>query len=197
MRHFSYHTTATASGFTLVETLVAISVLLIVIVGPMTVATNSARSTSFSSEQVQAFFLAQEGLELAQKARDDLLLDSADYTAGWSAFTDDSSSGELADCHTGSCGLQLDSADEVTVINCPSGSANACRVYFDPNGGRNRFSHDDSSVDAEPTPFIREITFNHTGDEVEVISTVRWRTGPQAAEQTVVLDTYLFNIYGN
>ena len=64
------------SGFSLVETLVAISILLIVIVGPMTISMQSAKSSSFASEQVQAFFLAQEGLELAEKARDDLLLRS-------------------------------------------------------------------------------------------------------------------------
>lgn len=180
-------------GFTLVETLVAISVLLIVIVGPMTVATNSARSTSFSSEQVQAFFLAQEGLELAQKARDDLLLGSVDFTTGWDEFTD--SSGAFADCYDATpCGLHLQSGGPVA-IDCAD-SADACRIFFDPNNDRNRFSHDNTSG-ADRTPFIREIEMTHTGDEVEVISTVRWRTGPQAAEQTVVLDTYLFNIYGN
>ena len=50
-------------GFSLVETLVAISILLIVIVGPMTISMSTAKSSSFASEQVQAFFLAQEGLE--------------------------------------------------------------------------------------------------------------------------------------
>jgi prepilin-type N-terminal cleavage/methylation domain-containing protein len=51
------------SGFSLVETLVAISLLLIMIVGPMAISAKTAKSTSFASEQVQAFFLAQEGLD--------------------------------------------------------------------------------------------------------------------------------------
>ena len=62
------------SGFSLIETLVSISILLIVIVGPMSISNNSAKGSSFSNEQVTAFFLAQEGAELAQKGRDDLVI---------------------------------------------------------------------------------------------------------------------------
>jgi len=62
------------AGFSLVETLVSISILLLVIVGPMTITSRTAKSATFASEQVQAFFLAQEGVELAQKARSDLVL---------------------------------------------------------------------------------------------------------------------------
>lgn len=63
------------SGFSLVETLVAITILLVVIIGPMTISSSAAKSTSFASEQVTAFFLAQEGAELIEKARNDLLLE--------------------------------------------------------------------------------------------------------------------------
>ncbi|MCA9360544.1 prepilin-type N-terminal cleavage/methylation domain-containing protein [Candidatus Kaiserbacteria bacterium] len=81
-------------GFSLVETLVAITILLIIIIGPMTISSSTARSTSFASEQVVAYFLAQEGAELAQKARDDFLLenfyvDSSEPYIGWDKFTDD------------------------------------------------------------------------------------------------------------
>lgn len=78
----------TQSGFSLVETLVAITILLIVISGPLAISTSTARSTSFSSEQVEAFFLAQEGAELAQKIRDDLLLAAflTDPQDGWDDF---------------------------------------------------------------------------------------------------------------
>ena len=185
----------TTPGFTLVETLVAISVLLIVIVGPMTVATNSARSTSFSSEQVQAFFLAQEGLELAQQARDDALLAVfPDFADGWDDFTDDGSGGEFADCLSGrGCGLEF-AESGVTVRECNNDS---CRLYYASGNDRNRFTHD--ATNNEPTPFIREIRLTPSTDsnQLQVVSTVRWRTGPQSAEQVVELDTYLFNIYGN
>lgn len=49
------------------ETLVAITILLIVVVGPMKIIISASNSTSFSGEQVVAFFLAQEGAEIAQK----------------------------------------------------------------------------------------------------------------------------------
>src|SRR3989344_1273934 len=87
------------SGFSLVETLVAISVLLIVVVGPMTISMRTAKSTSFASEQVQAFFLAQEGLELAHKGRDDLLLQNFAGTINnsWTRFT--ASNGTYQHCY--------------------------------------------------------------------------------------------------
>ncbi|NCO61881.1 prepilin-type N-terminal cleavage/methylation domain-containing protein, partial [Candidatus Kaiserbacteria bacterium] len=61
-------------GFSLVEVLVAITLLLLIVTGPMKIITDANHSTAFASEQVTAFFLAQEGLELAQKGRDDLML---------------------------------------------------------------------------------------------------------------------------
>lgn len=183
------------SGFSLVETLVAISVLLIVVVGPMTISMRTAKSTSFASEQVQAFFLAQEGLELAQKGRDDLLLQHFDnsITDPWSRFT--SSSGVYQYCYSVSgCGLEWGgvAGSLATPVTC-STAAN-CLLYRD-TAGRAWFTH--SSIGATATPFTRRIYFVDDGDGVSVRSVVTWRTGSLVAEQTVEADTYLYNIYGN
>ncbi|MCA9355357.1 prepilin-type N-terminal cleavage/methylation domain-containing protein, partial [Candidatus Kaiserbacteria bacterium] len=92
-------------GFSLVETLVAITILLIVVVGPMKIIISASNSTSFSGEQVVAFFLAQEGAEIAQKARDDLVLrkflptaDSEYLASPWDKFKDSSNSGTYRRC---------------------------------------------------------------------------------------------------
>lgn len=62
------------SGFSLVETLVAITILVFAVTAPIVIVTRGAQGSRFSSEQVVATFLAQEGLELAQKVRDDAFL---------------------------------------------------------------------------------------------------------------------------
>jgi prepilin-type N-terminal cleavage/methylation domain-containing protein len=73
MQIFSTQKNATWNrGFTLVETLVAVTVLLLVIVGPMTVAQKGIQNAYFANEQVTAVFLAQEAgrrhLELVWKS---------------------------------------------------------------------------------------------------------------------------------
>jgi prepilin-type N-terminal cleavage/methylation domain-containing protein len=192
----------TQNGFSLVETLVAISILLIVITGPMAISATTARSVSFSSEQVTAFFLAQEGAEIAQKARDDLLLENyPDFTSAWTYFVNDSG-GDYDECFTGNgCALEFDTDTaankEIGKIKTPvSCSSNKCKLYYDSNGGRARYTH---VAGTEGTIYTRVIKFEETVNnrEVRVESRVTWRTGSQRAEQEVVAETYLFNMYGS
>lgn len=188
-----------SAGFSLVETLVAVTVLLVLIVGPMSVTVRSTRSASLATEQATAYFLAQEGLELAQKARDDLLLEFLDGSLGdpWTEFTDPGGRFDACLPPYGSadgCGLVVadDGSGTVDVIECLSDN---CRVYRDDSGSsdRARFRHDS---DLTQTPYTRTIQFEQVaGREVQVTSVVTWRTGSIAEEQRVTVDSYLFNLY--
>ena len=51
-------------GFSLIETMVAIAILLIAIVGPMTLASNSLVASAIAKDQFIASFLAQEDFHL-------------------------------------------------------------------------------------------------------------------------------------
>ena len=198
-----YHTPQ--AGFSLVETLVAITILLLVIIGPMTISTSTARSTSFSSEQVVAFFLAQEGAELAQKARDDLVVPEFTNTPptpgdGWDDFADDGAGGPYRHCFTtNGCGLELEPTDAKgaldTVQLC---SGNNCQLYYNAGGERARYTHDSAHPE---TLYTRQIFFEQVGSapvhEVRVLSRVTWRTGSLREVQTVEVETYLFNVYEN
>jgi hypothetical protein len=178
--------------------LVAVSVLLIVIVGPMTVTSRTAKSSAFASEQVQAFFLAQEGLELAQKLRDDLLLQNfaSPMTPGpWTQFRD--TTGAYRHCFTSSgCGLYWSDATTVAApVNCVT-VAN-CRLNYNASATRSKYTYSTSGT-YETTPFTRVITFHLDPASpyyVGVLSTVTWRTGSLVASQSVSAGTYLFNIY--
>jgi prepilin-type N-terminal cleavage/methylation domain-containing protein len=187
-------------GFSLVETLVAIAILLVVIVGPMSIATNAASSNSFANQQVMAYFLAQEGLELAQKGRDDFLLvsfnagtDEGDNLA-WNAYTDPV--GKFEDCFTDGCGLEIgdDSDGTVEVTDCTN--AVDCRLYLSAaSNERSRYTYDTSS---EVTDFTRVITMEEISSNKDVLVTavVSWRTGNQIAIQSTTATTYLYNTYG-
>lgn len=191
-------------GFSLVEMLVSISILLLVVTGPMTVTSRTAKSATFATEQVQAFFLAQEGLELAQKSRDDLLLKNflpiadINYISNpWHRFTD--TGGIYSSCYNGSagCGLEWDGANAngnlLSPVDCSS--LDRCRLFLKSAPDRSLYTY--SSTGNNIMPYTRKITFTETtdGKGVKVISTVTWRTGSLVAEQKVEVETYLYNIY--
>ncbi len=192
----------TEKGFTLVETLVSVTILLFVIVGPMTIISSTSKSTSYSSEQIVAFFLAQEGAELIQKARDDLLIKyfldplDADYEPDpWGKFIDSSSAGEYKYCFSTGCGLGL-------VVGSANGSLMApiectgsnCKLNLNLSHSRIIYAH--SSVGADDTVYTRVIKLSGAGDEIKVVSKVTWRTGSVREVQKVEVVTYLFDIYG-
>jgi type II secretion system protein I len=60
----------TALGFTLVEVLVAISVLSISILATFTAVSHSMRATNFTEDQIIAYYLADEALEYVRHKRD-------------------------------------------------------------------------------------------------------------------------------
>ncbi len=71
-RAFTPHHFAKQSGggFTLIETLVAISVLILSLTGPLTIASAALKSAYYARDEVAASYLAQEGLEYVRAFRD-------------------------------------------------------------------------------------------------------------------------------
>jgi prepilin-type N-terminal cleavage/methylation domain-containing protein len=57
-------------GFTLIETLAAITILLIALAGPLTIAAKGLNTAYYARDQITAFYLAQEGIEYIRNMRD-------------------------------------------------------------------------------------------------------------------------------
>lgn len=57
-------------GFTLIETLVAVAILVVAIVGPMDIASKGLFSAFYARDEITAYFLAQEGVEFVRNTRD-------------------------------------------------------------------------------------------------------------------------------
>ena len=68
-------------GFTLIETLVAISLLTIAIVAPMSLTAQSLSSAYYARDQITAFYLAQEAIEALRSVRDANILKVSQGTA--------------------------------------------------------------------------------------------------------------------
>ena len=93
------------TGFTLIETLVAITILTLGIVGPLELAYKSISYTKLSQNKITASYLAQEGMELVRYIRDTNKINSNPWLQG------------LANCRGAFCR-----------IDAYSVSVNACGV---------------------------------------------------------------------
>lgn len=63
-----------SGGFTLIETLVAISILLIAVVGPISLIGDALHKLYFAKDEMVAINLAQEGIEVVRQWRDSDML---------------------------------------------------------------------------------------------------------------------------
>jgi prepilin-type N-terminal cleavage/methylation domain-containing protein len=102
MKYPALKTAKTSHGFTLVETLVAIAVLLLIIIGPISAAQKGIQQAYYANEQASAVFLAQEAIEGVRERRDDRALQAWNSpssmldTSAWSTAGCSGTSGPLA-----------------------------------------------------------------------------------------------------
>lgn len=182
MRLFLTH--RDTQGFTLVETLVAISILLLVIVGPMTVAQKGIQNAYFAREQLTAVFLAQEATESVRELRDNAALNAYHNTSGdptWSWIP--------TACNTSinsnGCGLNGSGGG---FIQCYSGDS--CKLKISTEGQYGNTGLLDS-------PYTRVIKITPQGGtaasvEVKVIwNSILFSTG----SRTVTLNTWIYDHY--
>jgi len=75
--------TPKGGGFTLIETLVAISIFTMSILGLMTVLASGISNTNYAKQKMTATYLAQEGIEYTRNKRDTSVLYDVN---GWDTF---------------------------------------------------------------------------------------------------------------
>lgn len=174
-------------GFTLVETLVAISLLLVAIIGPMSIAAQGLQASFFAREQATAVYLAQEAVESIQKLRDEDAL-GAVYGGDsnpWNWYDDIDLS-----CKDGT-GCDYDIINETYV---PCDTETACVLLFDLNlGAGNYYQY----VNGNLSNFTRTIWLSESPtNEVLVTVEVSWiATLFSGQTSSVVLQTRIFNQY--
>lgn len=185
------HTTA-SHGYSFIEVLVSIAILLVAIVGPMTIASNGLQQAQLARERSVATFLAQEGLEgvywYQGQAGLEVLANTTYSTWDWV-----DSSGNIYNCTEtrDPCRLEFDDGRPV-YERC---SDDDCRVYFS-QANQPRYYQSSSDTADDATAYTREVYFDSNGSgELRVRSVVRWDSPHAAHEQEVALTTYLYDIY--
>lgn len=159
---------STTKGFTLVETLVALSIFTLSIVGLVSATAGGLNNVTYSKNKITAMALSAEGIELVRNIRDTKAIPG--LGDGWGEFLKNSGGG-VGDC-TSPAGCFIDS-ETLSVAGCPPNSCpylqkytnGSGAVYFGYQGGTN-------------TPFARTIKIsNVSSDEILITSTVSWGQG--------------------
>lgn len=73
-------------GFTLVETLVAVSIFSVSVLGLVTVLSEGIADTGYAKQKLAASYLAQEGIECIRNLRDNYVLYPNPPSQNWNGF---------------------------------------------------------------------------------------------------------------
>ncbi len=160
MKQYSSH--LKEKGFTIIETLVAIAILVSAVTGTMTAVQSGLSSYIFSKDQIVAFYLAQEGFEQVRNIRDENRLNGEDWLQGIAASAGDP-------CYFGKH-CQVSPAESSALTTC-SGSCPKLRQ----SGSTGFYGYNSSWSE---TIYQRDISLTQVGaDEVAVTVTMTWSKG--------------------
>jgi prepilin-type N-terminal cleavage/methylation domain-containing protein len=161
-------------GFTLIETLMAVLLLSIAIVGPLTIAQKGLQTSLIAKDQSIAFNLAQDAVEFVRFARDTNCLAAG---PGGCPPAKLNNSINLTPCVTtlGTNACYVDSYLN-TVTTC---SAVTCPSPINYDSTTNAYSYSGS---ATPTIFTRSVTIKYDNtcsspcnpNEADLVVTVSW-----------------------
>lgn len=180
-------------GFTLIETLVAVSLLAIAITAPMTLVSKSLATAYYARDQIIAFHLAQEAIETVRHLRDHnvLLIAQGDISADL-----------LANIPVGQRFIIDTLNDRVWTEDewgaCPPGEAPLLKTdgTFYGHGG---FPCDTTEPGWTPTQFRRyaeaevvALDENEVSQEIRISVTVSWQPSVFRAPREIIISENLY-----
>jgi len=179
-------------GFTLVETLVAISIFTMSILALFSVLAKGISNTNYAKTKIIASYLGQEGIEYIRNMRDTFVLyNPSSSQAGWNDFNTKLANGS---CQVANgCYFNADNLDygdttqpmiDITLTAC---GASCPPLSFDSSTGKYGYTGPDSD-------FVRKIQITQVGspvNEVKVFSTIYWTQG--SGNYSMVFSESLFN----
>jgi len=184
MKFFQKNKKENRKGFTLVETLIAISILLVGVSAAFSAAQSGLSSTIAVKDRITAIFLAQEAMEAVRNLKDSNLLLQNKTLDNNSPYWLDGLAGPGNPCAGGNpCDYDFDSINNFPeFINCGS----SCFLNINNAG---EYVHEAGSPQSRFRRFITitEISSGPIKKEALVVATVTW------SGQTVVVRDNLFN----
>lgn len=185
----------TDRGFTLLETLVAIFILVLAVTGPMVFAQSGLRSAFLARDQITAFFLAQDAIESIKNLRDDNAINNRNWLEG---IYNDCDVALVGDCvvqvetmydNRTVDGTSFETGD-VRVAECSSGS---CPVLKNDSIGRFGYNLPGSTV--TDSRFTRNVYLKEIGegDELRIVVEVSWTSNVRIGRTRIVVQENIYN----
>ncbi len=192
-------------GFTLVETLIAISILMIAIASPINLAQKALSSAVLSRDQMTASFLAQDGLEAVKNLRDQIAIRKNGNTDWLLPFRNkcictsdtcnlDNSSTALY-CNIDTTLDDLGASNSIIASTDNNHSINPLKIEKDNNGVFSKYDLLGSGSSA--SKFARLINIMQTDDPNEAIVQVRVCWPYPSCEQKIDIKDFIYNYAPN
>lgn len=163
-------------GFTLIETLVAITLLTVSVVAPIGLAEQSLQSAYYARDQITASYLAQDAIEAIRGIRDGNILKIASGQSGVGVLDGIDTSGQP---------FTVDDSQQIpgAVRSCSSGTCASLQTNGQFYGYNASWAN---------TPFVRTLQATLTSaNEVHLVVTITWKTGSyQTRSFTLSEDLY-------
>ncbi len=198
LSHVSRRMSLSQGGFTLVETIVALALIMMALVGPVSLIVRGIYSFSSSKSKITAVNLAQEGIELVRLIRENnIACDFANGPANWN-WTRNPDGGSIPSQ------AEVDVQQSFLPVTCGSASirfprlANSCSRVLLYNASAGTYGYQTGT----PTTFSRCIEINSPpsggrdtdippNDQMDVIATVTWEE--RGRTRTLVLRERLYH----
>jgi len=164
-------------GFTIIETLVAISILMLSIVGPLTVSQKSLSASLYAKDQVIASFLAQDAMEYLKNIRDG---------EGYSDLMD-----TVGGCIISNpCNIDT---IENKIASCPL-NGDCEKLYIKDGEGYTTASNGNNTIPSifRRVFYVDTINISNSGEEANFIVKVTWQNG--TIKNHTVLEDQFFDI---
>lgn len=195
-----------SGGFTIIETLVGITILLISIATPLTIAEKGLASAEAARLEITAFYLAQEAIEYVRNVRDTNAISGRGGGPNWLQGLNNCFAPE-------GCGIDTAANQGLQIVPC-NASNEDCVLYQFTGVTGNAFDNDcmpevTTSEDTqkglfghrstngwEKTCFTRKVYVQETVDDVEAATTVRvmWTAG-SLGPRAIDVNEHLLNWY--
>ena len=177
-------------GFTLVEAMVAISILSLAVTGPLLIAQKGVGSAIYARDQITAFYLAQEGIEYIRNVRDTNRITGTSWLQQFNSCSENGS-GKVCQIDA----RYSDFTNAQAIKNCPGGVCEKLSFYKDSVTGEGYYGYGSGSGWAQ-TPYTRTIVIDERAmpDKEALVSvTISWNTNLFTPVRSFTIREHLFN----
>lgn len=172
-------------AFTLVETLVAISIFTVSLLGIMSVLASGISHTNYAKKKITAAYLAQEGIEYMRNMRDTYVLYTATTANDWDDFKNAINSCGNPGNDTKNCYFD----DAGTIQSCGN-SLCVTPLKYEASNGKYNYT---SGVNSGFTRSIQVRYPSGPNGDIKISSIVYWTQG--SGTRSITFSENLFNWY--